>query len=62
MQANRIYKATGGETQSGCALFRYLTSNTMGVSFPTEELRSTFGRWYVGFDTDAREQEEPYAA
>ena len=27
-----------------------------------EELRSTFGRWYVGFDTGAREQEEPQAA
>jgi hypothetical protein len=27
-----------------------------------EELHSTFGRWYVGFDTGAREQEEPYAA
>ena len=27
-----------------------------------EELRSTFGSWYVGFDTGAREQEEPQAA
>src|SRR5882724_3744524 len=27
-----------------------------------EELRSIFGRWYVGFDTGAREQEEPQAA
>jgi hypothetical protein len=27
-----------------------------------EELRSTFGRWYVGFDTSSRNQEEPQAA
>jgi hypothetical protein len=27
-----------------------------------EELRRTFGRWYTGFDTGAREQAEPQAA